>query len=168
MIRNVRAVDARSPAWTGRSARPNQPSAAATARSTAAIRNTWYGLSHTNSTPPAPKPAICMTPTLAFIVERPSTYAPGGSMSLIRAQRAPLVIEPTYAVPKMMVNRAHSGRPGTAWSAAPAVAISAARVNARRGGRLSAADSRVRLPITPAIGAPNMLSAVSRAESVAA
>ena len=76
------------------------------------------------------------------------------------------VIEPTYAPVKMIANRAHSGRPGTAWSAAPAATSTAARVSARRGGTLSAADSNVRLPSTPASGAPNMLSAVSSAEPV--
>ncbi len=166
LTRSVRATVTRSAARAGWSASPNHPTAADTARRASASRKTWYGLSHTSRMPASPNPAICMTPTLVFMVARASTKAFTGTMSVSSAHLAPAATDPTYAVTKMIAKRAQSGSPGTAWSAAPAAANRAASVIARRGGTLSAADSSVRLPRTPASGAPNMLSAVSRAEPV--
>ena len=68
----------------------------------------------------------------------------------------------------MMAKMAQTGRPGIASAAVPSPKMSASPVIAARGGSRSDADSSAAAPMTCASEDPNMLSAASNGERVAA
>lgn len=108
-----------------------------------------------------------MTPTAMFIVERPSTKAPAGRISDIRATRVPLVADMTSHGMAMRRNRHGHGRPGIACSASQTIIVEPTRSIAERGLSRSDRESKSCDPTSCTSGPPNMARAVRTADDVA-
>jgi hypothetical protein len=109
-----------------------------------------------------------MTPTDMLNSDRPRMYRSVGRISLTRPHCAPPYAELARPAASVIASRPQTGTPGMARPSAAAVNSSPRTVSVARGGIRSAMDSSVAAPMTWANEAPNMASADSSGDLVAA